>query len=177
MPTPSPTVLLFDLGGVLVPWVGFEAIAKLTGLSGPQISDKFETSEILYAYQIGGCSDDEFCEEMLSVFNFDMNLSEFKSAWRAWVLDPYKGTLDALDKLRPKYTLACLSNTNALHWDDMTFLGNRLDCPMASHILGQVKPDLKFYKTAHDILGVSAENIWFFDDTLANVDAAKIYGF
>jgi len=176
-PNASPTVLLFDLGGVIVPWVGIDAISRLTGLNNAQVSQKFETSDILYAYQIGGCSDAEFCEEMLKVFGFNMSLSEVETAWRSWVYQPFKDTLETLAKLRPQYTLGCLSNTNALHWKDMAFLEDVLDYPMASHILKQVKPDREIYKTAHDVLGVSAENIWFFDDTLANVKAAQAYGF
>ncbi len=176
-PNASPIVLLFDLGGVIVPWVGIDAISRLTGLSNAQVSEKFETSDILYAYQIGGCSDAEFCEEMLKVFGFNMSLSEVETAWRSWVHQPFKDTLETLAKLRPQYTLGCLSNTNAMHWADMAFLEDVLDCPMASHILKQVKPDREIYKTAHDVIGVSAENIWFFDDTLANVKAAQAYGF
>jgi len=106
-----------------------------------------------------------------------MSLSEVETAWRSWVHQPFKDTLETLAKLRPQYTLGCLSNTNAMHWADMAFLEDVLDCPMASHILKQVKPDREIYKTAHDVIGVSAENIWFFDDTLANVKAAQAYGF
>jgi len=28
----KPKLLLFDLGGVIVPWVGFEALSESTGL-------------------------------------------------------------------------------------------------------------------------------------------------
>lgn len=181
MPALKPKILLFDLGGVIVPWTGIGAIEQLTGLSAEQIGKKFSGSDIISAYEIGQCSDDEFAREMISQFNFDMDLNGFKAAWQSWVLAPYAGTLDMFSQLRPDYHLACLSNTNALHWAGLDYLYEHLDCAMASHELGLAKPNPEIYQRAYEILGgdanIAPEDIWFFDDSPVNVTAAAHYGF
>jgi len=173
---PSPRVLLFDLGGVIVPWTGIEALAELTGLETLHIKHRLQSSDIIKAYEIGGCGDDTFAQEMITVFKLNMTREAFKLSWRHWVKAPYPETEAVLAKLRPKYSLASLSNTNTLHWAGLGYLEDMLDSCMASHIFKVAKPNSRIYALAHKVLDVSPKNIWFFDDTIENVDAATAYG-
>jgi len=36
-----PKILLFDLGGVIVPWVGLEALADLNKITRDEVAERF----------------------------------------------------------------------------------------------------------------------------------------
>jgi len=112
----QPKVLLFDLGGVIVRWVGLDELSQITGLSRDKVSLRFATSPIFRAYEIGQCDDDVFVETLIADFNLQISRPEVKVLWNSWVQESYPGTKDMLTELRKTYTIACLSNTNALHW-------------------------------------------------------------
>jgi len=76
---------------------------------------------------------------------------------------------------------ACLSNTNAPHWECLTDPAlfptvSGLDYPLASHNLEVAKPDHAIYGRFLEITGVNADEVVFFDDGVKNVVAAKELG-
>lgn len=175
----APRVLLFDLGGVIVRWTGIEALVRLSSLSREDVLAKFSTSKILKEYEIGQCGDDEFAAEMIRIFSLDMDAETFKPLWKSWVKAPYHGVKEALYSLRRYYTLACLSNTNALHWDwipNHINLDEFFEYRFASHLIHAAKPDPESYAIPLREMGVEASDVWFFDDTDANIDAARNAG-
>ncbi|MDB2437988.1 HAD-IA family hydrolase [Hellea sp.] len=176
---PKPKVLLFDLGGVIVRWVGLDALAQLTGLPREDVITRFAASDIFSAYEIGQCSDDVFAQELITRFNLDVPLSEGKEMWNSWVQACYSGTKAALTTLKADYSLACLSNTNALHWQHLRthiILDDYFDYSFASHLIEAAKPDSKSYLIPIKEMDVSPKDVWFFDDTLVNVKAAEKVG-
>ena len=112
----KPKVLLFDLGGVIVRWVGLDELAKITGRPRETVIDQFAGSDIFNTYETGQCGDDEFAAELNQLFDLGLALKDTKSLWNSWVQESYDGTKDMLSELRKDYRIACLSNTNALHW-------------------------------------------------------------
>src|SRR5882672_2628966 len=77
------------------------------------------------------------------------------------------GARELLDALRPRYRLAALSNSNAVHWDrNSTELGvtGLFDAAYSSHQLGCHKPEPVIYREALARLGVPANRVAFFDD-------------
>ncbi|WP_026942126.1 HAD family hydrolase [Hellea balneolensis] len=175
----KPKVLLFDLGGVIVRWVGLDALALLTGLEREEVIERFATSDVFKAYEIGTCSDDEFADELITRFNLDTPREAAKSLWNSWVQECYSHTKETLEALRPHYILACLSNTNALHWEHLkTHIDVNLyfDHSYASHLINSAKPDPQSYMIPLKDMDVSAEHVWFFDDTVENVQAAESVG-
>ena len=83
-----------------------------------------------------------------------------------------------IEELRPRYRLAALSNSNAAHWEQLARLGmlDAFDLALGSHELGVRKPDPAIYRAAVRRLGVAAAAVLFFDDSAANVDAARVEG-
>ena len=177
--TQTPKVLLFDLGGVIVRWTGLDALSDMTGMSREKVIESFASSDIFTAYEIGECDDDTFIMEFISVFGLSESPAQAKRLWQIWVEETYAGTKDALKTLKENYTIACLSNTNALHWE---WLSNHIiadeyfDHSYASHLIGAAKPRAESYTIPIKDMGVNASNIWFFDDTQTNVDAANALG-
>ncbi len=175
----EPKVLLFDLGGVIVRWTGLEELSALTGLSRDEVLATFELSGIFKAYQIGQCDDATFITELISEFKLDKSPSEMTRLWQIWVGKTYPGVKEALTKLRQNHTIACLSNTNALHWawlENHIATADYFDYSYASHPIKAAKPDFESYHIPIQDMAVSPSDIWFFDDTGANVEAAKSAG-
>jgi len=175
----KPKVLMFDLGGVIVRWVGLDAIAQLTGLTREAVTNRFSASDIFSAYEIGQCSDDIFAQELIAQFELTVSLSEAKAMWNSWVQACYAGTKSALTALKADYSLACLSNTNALHWQHLPThinIEDYFDHSYASHLINAAKPTAESYHIPIQDMGESPSDIWFFDDTLVNVEAAKSVG-
>jgi len=175
----EPKVLLFDLGGVIVRWVGLDELSRITGFSRDEVSIKFATSPILQAYEIGQCDDDVFADTLIAEFNLKTSRSEAKALWNSWVQESYTGTKDVLAKLRGRYTLACLSNTNSLHWEHLqTYIktDELFDYNYASHLINAAKPNPESYQIPITDMGMKPSDIWFFDDTMVNVQAAKKAG-
>lgn len=170
---------MFDLGGVIVRWVGIDALAEITGLTREAVSKRFSASDIFSAYEIGQCNDDVFVQELIAQFELTVSLSEAKAMWNSWVQESYVGTKDMLSQLRKHYTLACLSNTNALHWQHLPThinIEDYFDHSYASHLINAAKPNAESYLIPIQDMGVNPSDIWFFDDTLVNVEAAKSVG-
>jgi len=175
----KPKVLLFDLGGVIVRWVGLDELAKMTGLSRDAIGERFAASEIFAAYETGHCDDDSFAQAFIAEFDLGITQAEAKELWNSWVQESYVGTKDMLIKLRTDYTIACLSNTNELHWGHLPThinIDDYFDYSYASHLINAAKPDPQSYYIPSQDMDVNPSDIWFFDDTLINVEAARTSG-
>ena len=173
----KPKLLLFDLGGVIVPWIGFEALAETTGLTRDDIAEKFEQSDVFSAYECGRVEDDVFLKELKAVF--DLESDDLASLWNSWVLPPFPGVLDTLRNLKSEFTIACLSNTNALHWTHLNKMFNTdavFHHAFASHLIQSAKPDAQSYNIVLETIGVDAQDVWFFEDTTVNVKAARTLG-
>lgn len=170
-----PKVLLFDLGGVIVRWAGLDALAKITGLGREQVAEKFSRSSVFSDYELGLCDDDTFTQALIIEFGLKVSPEHAKALWQEWVGETYAGTKEALNALRQDYTIACLSNTNALHWAWLPrhiVIEDYFDYGFASHLIKAAKPDARSYQICIEKMGVIPSNIWFFDDTLVNVEAA-----
>ncbi len=168
-------VILFDLGGVIVHWVGIQALSEMTGLSTSEVGDKFKYSDTANAYERGLCSNQVFIRELRHLFALSGTDEELAQLWNSWVQEPYRGIEDAIVSLKQTYRVACLSNTNDLHWEHLkTYLDlNALFEPAyASHQIHMAKPDKDCFEFVIQDMNVEAGEILFLDDTQANIDAA-----
>ncbi len=175
----QPKVLLFDLGGVIVPWVGIIELSRLTGQSEAEILAIAADMPIFSAYEIGDCTTAEFLEHAPKPFGLDVSQKDFAALWNKWVRPPYPGTREALLDLKVNYHLACLSNTNQSHWDYVTAQHNILDVfdhAYASHLIKAAKPHPSAWEIVLEDMSVNSKDVWFFDDTQANIQAAQKLG-
>lgn len=168
-------LILFDLGGVVVRWVGIKALSDLTGLSVKEVTSRFKSSEIGNQFERGLCSNATFIQEFREVFNLNGSDTELSELWNSWVQEPYEGVIKAIRKLKETYRVACLSNTNDLHWQHLKSymdLDGLFDPAYASHEIHEAKPDMSCFQYVIDDLNIAPEQILFLDDTQANIDAA-----
>lgn len=173
--------LLFDLGGVLIDFTGIAEVAKL--LPAPQepvqLRARWIASPAIIAFEKGLITGDEFATRFVDEWRISQSPERFLNTFRDWMNGPLPGVIELLEHLRPHFTLACLSNTNSLHWDEMfygTALDKMLDEAYASFQLGLVKPQHELFQAVCDDLSLAPGEILFFDDSETNVESAQCFG-
>lgn len=174
-------VLLFDLGGVLVEFSGVEGLLRLLRTPSDQetVRQRLIGCPILRQFEVGALEPQAFAEAFVSAWDLVVPPETFLAEFRLWSRALLPGARELLNALRPRYRLAALSNSNAVHWDrNTTDLGvtGLFDAAYSSHQLGWHKPDPAIYQEALARLGVPAERVAFFDDLELNVAAARAEG-
>lgn len=173
-----PEVLLFDLGGVLIENALFDELPKL--LPEPVAPDALRRrwlfSPAVQAYERGETGTEAFLSAFIAEWGLAVTAVEFLEAFTSWPRGPYPGALELLETLGAKYRLAVLSNCNPAHWDRLLDVRSRVEAAYSSHELGLVKPDPLIFRRVAERLGTEPERICFFDDSTANVEAARSVG-
>lgn len=186
-PGDSPIELVcFDLGEVLMRLcAGWEDACRCAGLTGAQALEagmRQRLFEIVQRSEVGLIDQDTYAGEVATLVG--LNPEQVTQVSEVWLRGPYPGVDAMLGALaEAPVRTACLSNTNALHWELMTTPGHtaylplgRLDYRFASHLIGERKPDAAIYQHVEQAAGVPAEAILFFDNAPENVAAAKQRG-
>lgn len=174
------THLIFDLGGVIIELRGTPILSEWTGSkqSAEQLWEKWLTSEAPRAFESGKIDKDAFAASIVEELSLSISSDEFLEYFTNLPIGPYKGSLKMLHSLRPRYTTALFSNSNAAHWARKSAMQvpPAFDHHFASHLMGKVKPDSEAFEHVVAELGVPASNMLFFDDNEINVQAARHAG-
>jgi HAD superfamily hydrolase (TIGR01509 family) len=172
-------VLLFDLGGVLMNFAGFEELAGLLPGSPhrSEVRDRWIRSKSVQLFERGEITPQQFADGVIEEFRLDLTPKEFLTNFVEWAHGPYSGAISLLTSLRNDFRIAALSNSNELH----TPLHRRrfegaVDTFFFSDEIGLVKPDREIFDFVIRDLAVSPRRIAFFDDTPVNIEAAREVG-
>ena len=172
-------VLLFDLGGVLIDFAGFEEMRRLL----PQVSDRSEIrdrwihSESVQLFERGDITPEEFARRLVEEFHLELSAEEFLREFVSWARGPYPGAVSLLRRLRATHRIACLSNSNEIHTPiHRASIHPHVDSFYFSDEIGLVKPDREIFDYVIRDLAVSPRRIAFFDDTPVNVEVARNVG-
>ena len=181
----SQTLICFDLGRVLVRICdGWSHGFELAGLTGPP--PVIATAEVkaalaakVHAFEIGALSPQAFAAECGALMSQPSEVVH--AILDAWIVGTTPGATQLLDDLSARgHALACLSNTNARHWEQMAAwdrehdrLWPRLGLRCASHELKLRKPDPAIYAELERRSGAAPQQIVFFDDLPENILAAR----
>jgi len=174
-------LLLFDLGGVLVDVSGYRQLGTLLrrSLEEPEVLHGLRNCPVLRAFETGRLSAAEFSERFVAAWQCATPPEEFLRQFRSCTHGFFPGARELLADLRGRYRLACLSNSNAVHWDRMQnelAVFELFEAALSSHQLGCYKPDPEIYERAFAALSVEPRQVIFFDDLPANVEAARNAG-
>lgn len=174
----SGKVLLFDLGGVLIENNGREALTAMmpVPLEAAEMWRKWLDSPVVKAFERGRIGAERFATEFVGEWGLRLEPSKFIGEFATWPRGLYEGAEALLAQLKGRHRLACLSNTNAIHWARFPQLHALFDSCFLSHEMGHVKPDREAFDYALGKLGVPAADVWFFDDLEPNVEAARAVG-
>jgi len=174
-------VIVFDLGGVLIELAGVDRMLELCShaFSADELWARWLTSAGVRQFETGHTSPDAFGAAMLEEFGLSIAAAQFLEEFTAWPKGVFPGSFELLEQLSASYRLACLSNTNALHWPrvcDEMGLARYFESAFASHLVGLLKPDLEIFQHVVDQLGCPPARILFLDDNQLNVAGARTAG-
>jgi glucose-1-phosphatase len=172
--------VIFDLGGVLVEYRGVEPLKVLTGLRDEQeLWRRWLSSEWVRRFERGGCSPEEFARGIVTDWALAVTPEVFLAGFRSWVHGANPGADALVAAVRAEVPVACLSNTNSLHWFDgaskWSFI-DLLDHTFLSFQLGMVKPDREIFDHVSRQLSAPGRRLLFLDDNTVNVQAAVAVG-
>jgi len=175
----KPAVLLFDLGGVLLENVGFERFNALLPAPIPteELKTRWLMSSAVRAFESGRCSAGVFARDVVAEWKLPLSPEDFLDAFTYWPVGLYPGAPELLAALRERYVVACLSNSNEVHWQRFDGFRGHFDVALSSHLIGEVKPDPQCFARALQACGATAGEVAFFDDSITNVAAARALGF
>ena len=182
--------VLFDFGKVLLNFdndnaktyfknIGVNDYDKqVMALHAENIFNKLETSEL---------SVDQFINTISQKLKGLVSDTDIKNAWNSILLDYRTESMKYLERLKNRFNLYLLSNTNALHHEQFDrILFNQLGVKSLdsyftkvyySHQIGMRKPDRKIYEFVLNDAGIKAAETLFIDDLPENIAVASSLGF
>jgi glucose-1-phosphatase len=182
--------IVFDFGNVIINInveLTIQAFAKITGKNSEKVKALFEEFRVFKRYESGEFSDDEFRDLIRSIFNQPLTSAEIDLAWNALLLDIPLARINLLQDLRKQYPVYLLSNTSNIHIQaanrylfkafKIQSLLELFDEIYLSYELELWKPDVAIYQHVAKDLKLSPNEILFFDDNVANIEASKQFGF
>ncbi len=174
-------IILFDLGGVLVEVTGVQSVNEWTNqkYSADEIWEKWLNSPTARSFETGRLSVEGFAEQIIEEMNLSVGKTEFTRSFTQWPRGLFPGVADLIKSLKDQFTLACLSNSNELHWPRlMNEMGieTMFDSYFASHLTGRIKPDPESFEYVLECLDCKAGSVLFFDDNDLNVQSARKIG-
>jgi len=172
-------VLLFDLGGVLIDFSGFDELTQMLpdAPDRAEIRDRWIRSESVQLFEQGDIAPHQFARGVIEELQLDLSPQTFLAEFVNWARGPYPGAGSLLRRLQATHRLACLSNSNELHTPlHRQSIEPLMDTYYFSDELGLVKPHREIFEHVIRDLAVSPRRIAFFDDTPVNVEGAREAG-
>ena len=174
--------ILFDLGGVLVELLEERALMRMCPhlQDRNQVHDAWVGSEAVRAFETGRIGFETFCEAAMADLGVQTTVEAFREAHATFLGDPFPGAEELVLKVKRKYTVACLSNTNIEHIRGLrgkSDLLDHFDHLFLSYETGLVKPDADAFENVAATAGLEPGEILFIDDKWQNVEAALEVGF
>ena len=180
--------LIFDFGGVLINLdrqrcvenfrkLGLEKVDELLGMYSQQ--------GIFMQHEKGLISSAEFRENIRGLLTKKVTDEQIDAAWNSFLVDIPTHKLDLLLKLREKYVVYLLSNTNEIHWKwtcknlfpYRTFkVEDYFEKTYLSFEMKMAKPEPEIFKAILDDAGIEPEETLFIDDSEINCKAAQNLG-
>ena len=184
---PEIDTYLFDLGGVIVdisPAAAIEAFNRL-GLKNLDVQITQAHHQGLFKqYELGAITTDEFIEQIQELLPQRVNDIQIINAWNEMIVAFRKERIEVVEKLKCRYPVYLLSNTNELHCKKYTQMADGYENAeklftevFYSYKIKQSKPDLEAFKKVVEETGLNPSTTLFLDDSQINLNAAAQLGF
>ena len=174
---------IFDLGNTVIKLAYervIENICRESNVDRDELLDIFERPGGYRDMERGAVSFVDFHQFLSDRAGYKGSARDFQTLWSNFFDGPIAGIDDLLDRVRKKYRVAFLSNSNEVHADvipkQFAALFGKDDRFVFSHRFKVAKPDPEIFHRATELLGTKPENSAFVDDLLENVIAARSVG-
>jgi FMN phosphatase YigB (HAD superfamily) len=179
----TTTWFLFDLGNTLIKLAYERVLANIcrdASLSRDALVDVLEEAGGYRDMERGAVSFYDFYDFLCDRAGYRGSIRDFHAVWSDFFDGPLPGVEDLLERVRAKYRVAFLSNSNEVHAEVIprTFgtLFRKDDRFIFSHRFRVAKPDPEIFHRALEVIGALPQNVVFVDDLLENVLAARTLG-
>jgi putative hydrolase of the HAD superfamily len=170
-------VLLLDLGGVLAD-LGDPVTAMELDLDVPDFWKTWTSSSVVRALETGRISEDDFLRDIPAVLGCSSELP-FGPRFHAWQLQLFANVENCVRAATERYRVALLSNTNEIHWRQVTEASSVFDVfdkVFLSYETGHYKPEPAAFYDVMDYFDCAPGEIIFLDDSEPNIVAARKLG-
>jgi len=177
--------IIFDLGGVILN-IDYgqtaNAFKKIGVANFDEIYSQAKQVQVFDKLETGELTPDEFREYMKEIVP-SLQLSDIDKAWNAMLLDLPASRIDLLKKLKKKYRLFLLSNTNEIHIKCFrkiidSFYGENIfdaifENQYYSSEIGMRKPNPECFQYVLEKNGMEPSETLFIDDSIQHVEGAR----
>ena len=177
------TWFLFDLGNTLIKLAYervMESICRDASISRDDLVEILEGPGAYRDMERGAVSFWEFYELLCDKAGYRGSIRDFHELWSDFFDGTVPGAEELLERIRAKYRVAFISNSNEVHAEliprKFSSLFEKDDRFIFSHRFKVAKPDPEIFRRALEVLGALPANVVFIDDLLENVNAAKSIG-
>ncbi|MGQ9864306.1 MAG: HAD family hydrolase [Bacteroidia bacterium] len=172
--------ILWDLGGVFYGVDYQRTIRAFEKLAMHPIPYSQEAQdEIFSLFEVGKISPQAFIQALKEKFFPSASPKEIQARWNAMLLGPLP-TTSLLPVFAQKFSMALLSNTNALHWQivrpQLEPFSGYFQKIFASHEIHLRKPTPEAFLYALEALGWEPSKTLFVDDSPQHVEGARRAG-
>lgn len=180
--------LLIDLGGVLINLDRQRCIENFEKLGLRNVEDLLDFSSpngLLMQQEKGLITPAEFRNGVREMIGKTVSDKQIDAAWNSFLVDIPMYKLDLLLKLREKYVVYLLSNTNDIHWKwackhlfpYRTFkVEDYFEKAYLSYEMHLAKPEPEIFQTILEDAGIAPNQTLFIDDSEINCKTAQELG-
>ena len=178
-----PTWFVFDLGNVLIRLAYDRVLQRVESRSRASRDELVALLDSAGGYrdlERGLITFRDFHRILRDRAGYIDDLRTFRDVWGDFFEGPVEGIDEVLRRVRKRYRVAFLSNSNEVHAEviprQFAPLFGKDDVFVFSHRLRCAKPDPEIFHQTLEMLGAKAEDVLFVDDLAENVAAARNVG-
>lgn len=181
--------IIFDLGGVIINLAvekTHQAFANLSGLPVAEIKTRVHHAAFFHEFEKGQITDSEFRKNLREALNMQVSDTQLDRAWNAMLLEIPLSRIQLLERLKSRYSIFLLSNSNNIHLQCFNGIVQQLTGKPAidsyfhgsfySHLIKMSKPAEEIYEHVLSKQGLIAQETIFLDDNKDNLVGANKVG-
>lgn len=181
--------IIFDLGEVIIN-IDRQAVRNQMLNKGVENIDEIHQilseKNVYFDFETGAISEEQFRGAIREATGIPLTDQEIDDTWNAMLLDIPKERVRFMTKLKSRYKLYLLSNTNSIHWRaydqgfqdayDYPGINTFFTHAWYSFLMGVRKPDPEIFRMVLQEGCFEAGEVAFIDDLKENTDAARSVG-
>lgn len=180
--------IIFDFGGVILNIDYQLTVDAFKEIGMHNFNESYSQAAQIHLFddlETGKISPLEFRNGIRSSSGINFNNEEIDYAWNKIILDLPKKRLDLLLKLKEKYNIFLLSNTNSIHYDlyikdiqkyGFTNFNEIFKKAYFSFEVGLRKPDSQIFEYVIKDQKLNLEETLFIDDSIQHIETANNLG-
>jgi glucose-1-phosphatase len=187
--TTNITHIVLDFGAVLINinyQLTIDAFKKIGITNFDELYSKAQQTNLFNDLEMGLISDIDFYNQLRSISGVELSYLAIQTAWNAMLINLPKQRMELVYKLKQKYKVYLLSNTNCIHEQafmqhiratiGQDYFYNAFDKVFYSHQIGLRKPNATIFDYVQKHINAQGSAILFVDDSLQHIVGAKAFG-